>query len=72
MLDNKKDTIKNLYHNSPGQQMLDNNAWRLFNSVTEYSDYYSTVRGNDTRRAERVVLAEGEVLKDRALDLLLQ
>ena len=72
MLDNKKDTIKNLYHNSPGQQMLDNNAWRLFNSVTEYSDYYSTVRGSDTRRAERVVLAEGEVLKDRALDLLLQ
>jgi phage/plasmid-like protein (TIGR03299 family) len=72
MLDTKKDTIKNLYHNSPGQQMLDNNAWRLFNSVTEYADYYSTVRGSDTRRAERVVLAEGEVLKDRALDLLLQ
>ena len=72
MLDNKKDTIKNLYHNSPGQQMLDNNAWRLFNSVTEYADYYSTVRGSDTRRAERVVLAEGEVIKDRALDLLLQ
>jgi phage/plasmid-like protein (TIGR03299 family) len=72
MLDNKKDTIKNLYLNSPGQQMLDKNAWRLFNSVTEYADYYSTVRGSDTRRAERVVLAEGEVLKDRALDLLLQ
>jgi len=72
MLDTKKDTIKNLYHNSPGQQMLDNNAWRLFNSVTEYADYYSTVRGSDTRRAERVVLAEGEVIKDRALDLLLQ
>jgi phage/plasmid-like protein (TIGR03299 family) len=72
MLDNKKDTIKNLYLNSPGQQMLEKNAWRLFNSVTEYSDYYSTVRGSDTRRAERVVLAEGEVLKDRALDLLLQ
>ncbi len=61
-----------MYLNSPGQQMLDKNAWRLFNSVTEYADYYSTVRGNDTRRAERVVLAEGEVLKDRALDLLLQ
>ena len=72
MLDSKKDTIKNLYHNSPGQQMLDKNAWRLFNSVTEYADYYSAVRGSDTRRAERVVLAEGEVLKDRALDLLLQ
>ncbi len=81
MLDNKKDTIKNLYHNSPGQQMLDTNAWRLFNSVTEYADYYSNVRGStannikiakDARRAERVVLAEGEVIKDRALDLLLQ
>jgi len=72
MLDSKKDTIKNLYLNSPGQQMLDKNAWRLFNSVTEYADYYSAVRGSDTRRAERVVLAEGEVLKDRALDLLLQ
>ena len=72
MLENKRNTISDLYYNSPGQTMLDHNAWRLFNAVTEYSDYFSTVRGDDNRRAERVVLADGEVIKDRALDLLLQ
>jgi phage/plasmid-like protein (TIGR03299 family) len=75
-IDTKRETLKDLYLSSPGQQHVQGSAWGLFNAVTEYADYYSNTRVRDgqkaIRRAERQVLGDTDVLKDRALDLLLQ
>lgn len=48
-------------------------AWGLYQAVTEWADWASPVRGDDHDlvRAERVLLGDTEVIKDRALDLLI-
>lgn len=75
-VDKKRNRIEELYFHSLGNQGL-GTAWGLFNAVTEYADYYHTTRAKTAvqrfnRRAERQVLGDTDVLKDRALDLLLQ
>lgn len=76
-IDTKRDKVEHLYLYSQGQQGTVGTAWGLFNAVTEYADYYSQARAKTSqdkavRRAERQVLSDADVLKDRALDLLLQ
>lgn len=70
-VDERRAQLFNLYQSSPGQVMLPENGWRLYNSVTEWADYYAPTRGNTERLASRVVLGANDVIKDRALELIL-
>lgn len=65
--------VVTLYKQSPTLDGIGENAWALFNAVTEYADWFSPVRGQDKEaaRAERILLGGMDDLKDRALDLLL-
>ena len=62
-----------LYKQSPTLEGIGDNAWGLFNAVTEFADWFTPVRGDnkDTARAERILLGGMDDLKDRALDLML-
>lgn len=62
-----------LYKQSPTLEGIGDNAYGLFNAVTEYADWFSPVRGEDkvTARAEKILLGGMADLKDKALDLLL-
>lgn len=66
----QRQKVFTLYKGSPTTPQGDT-AWGLFNSVTEYADWFSPVRGGDTARAEKILLGEMTQIKDRALDLLL-
>lgn len=69
----KRQKVFTLYKHSPTMPEDSDNAWGLFNAVTEYADWFSPVRGEDkdTARNERILLGGMDGLKSRALDLLL-
>jgi len=66
----QRQKVFTLYKGSPTAPQGDT-AWGLFNSVTEYADWFSPVRGDDSARAEKILLGGMGQIKDRALDLLL-
>lgn len=69
----QRQMVFTLYKKSPTLEGVGDNAWGLFNAVTEYADWYSPVRGDDAedKRAEKILLGGFADLKDKALDLLL-
>jgi len=69
----QRQMVFTLYKKSPTLEGVGDNAWGLFNSITEYADWFSPIRGdeNGIKRAEKILLGEFADLKDRALDLLL-
>jgi phage/plasmid-like protein (TIGR03299 family) len=66
----QRQKVFTLYKGSPTAPQGDT-AWGLFNAVTEYADWFSPVRGDDTARAEKILLGGMGQIKDRTLDLLL-
>jgi hypothetical protein len=59
--------------NAPTQQIVANTRWAAYNAVVEYSDWVKPVRGGDDKdalRAEKIILGNGEKLKERAQLLL--
>lgn len=81
--ENRRQQIVDLFSNGRGNN--GENKWDLYNAVTEYVDHHSAGRMTSTRqgrsdalvnveseaRFERAILGSGAVLKQRALDLLL-
>lgn len=68
----QRQKVFTLYKKSPTLEGVGDNAWGLFNAVTEYADWFSPVRGDDpSTRAEKILLGGMADLKDKALDLLL-
>ena len=66
----QRQKVFTLYKGSPTTPQGEN-GWALFNSVTEYADWFSPVRGDESARAEKILLGGMSNVKDRALDLLL-
>ena len=81
--ENRRNELVNLFQNGRGNN--GRTKWDLFNAVTEYVDHHSVGRLSTTRtlrseasdnieaetRFERAILGSGAVLKQRAMDLLL-
>jgi phage/plasmid-like protein (TIGR03299 family) len=81
--ENRRNELVNLFQNGRGNN--GRTKWDLFNAVTEYVDHHSVGRLSTTRtlrseasdnieaetRFERAILGSGALLKQRAMDLLL-
>lgn len=81
--ENRRNELVNLFQNGRGNN--GRTKWDLFNAVTEFVDHHSVGRLSTTRtlrseasdnieaetRFERAILGSGAVLKQRAMDLLL-
>jgi phage/plasmid-like protein (TIGR03299 family) len=81
--ENRRNEIVNLYSNGRGNN--GRTKWDLYNAVTEYVDHHSTGRLTGTRlyqseaganveqeqRFQRAILGSGALLKQKAMDLLL-
>lgn len=55
---------------APTQANIAGTRWAAYNTVTEWADWVAPVRGDDDRRAVRVITDKAADLKNRALDLL--
>jgi phage/plasmid-like protein (TIGR03299 family) len=59
--------------NAPTQQIVANTRWAAYNAVVEYADWVKPVRGGDDKdalRAEKIILGNGEKIKEKAQLLL--
>ena len=69
--ENKRDNLMGLWK-APTQENIKNTAWAAYNTVVEYADWFSPVRGGDVdvRRGERIVENTLSEIKEKALALL--
>jgi phage/plasmid-like protein (TIGR03299 family) len=70
---NTRQKVFSLYKNSPTLSGVGDNGWGLFNALTEYADWFSPVRGDntDTVRAEKILLGDFDNVKEKAMNLIL-
>jgi hypothetical protein len=71
MYETRRDELMRLW-NAPTQENIKNTAWAAYNTVVEYVDWFSPVRGGDKeiRRGERIVENTTNEVKEKALALL--
>lgn len=69
--ENKFSEIVKLW-DAPTQDNIRGTAWAAYNSVVEYEDWFSPIRGKDEdiRRAQRIIEGTNQGLKDKAFALL--
>ncbi len=69
--ENKREQLQGLW-NAPTQDTIKKTAWAAYNTVVEYVDWFSPVRGGDkdARRGERIVENTSNEIKEKALALL--
>jgi phage/plasmid-like protein (TIGR03299 family) len=69
--ENKATVVKGIYYSSPTQADIRGTKWGALNALTEWSDHFAPVRGEDaeTRRAFNAIMAPA--FKDRALAAVL-
>lgn len=72
---NNRKKLVELFHEGRGQKDVANTRWAAFNAVTEYVDYFRTVRKHgdttdDEARMGSSIYGSGADLKQRAFDLL--
>ena len=69
--DNKFGEIVKLW-DAPTQNNIRGTAWAAYNSIVEYEDWFSPIRGKDVdeRRAQRIIEGTNTGLKDKAFALL--
>lgn len=71
-VERKRSEIIGLW-NAPTQANVKGTAWAAYNAVVEWSDWAKNIRGGEDKtalRAERVILGQGEELKQKAQLLL--
>lgn len=71
-IERKRSEIIGLW-NAPTQANVKGTAWAAYNAVVEWSDWAKNIRGGEDKtalRAERVILGQGEELKQKAQLLL--
>jgi len=71
-VERKRSEITGLW-NAPTQANVKGTAWAAYNAVVEWSDWAKNIRGGSdksTLRAERLILGQGEELKQKAQLLL--
>jgi len=68
--ENVKKELKYLQKFGKGNNVegIKNTAWTVYNAVTEYVDYYRTVKGGLKNRINSIVLGSGARLKEKALE----
>jgi phage/plasmid-like protein (TIGR03299 family) len=71
MFEAKRDSLMGLWK-APTQDNIKNTAWAAYNTVVEYVDWFSPVRGGnvEARRGERIVENTSNDFKEKALALL--
>ena len=71
MYESKRESLMGLWK-APTQENIKNTAWAAYNTVVEYVDWFSPVRGGDVavRRGERIVENTSNDFKEKALALL--
>jgi phage/plasmid-like protein (TIGR03299 family) len=71
MYEAKRDQLMGLWK-APTQDNIKNTAWAAYNTIVEYVDWFSPVRGGDkeVRRGERIVENTSNDFKEKALALL--
>jgi len=71
MFESKRDSLMGLWK-APTQDNIKNTQWAAYNTVVEYVDWFSPVRGGnvEVRRGERIVENTSNDFKEKALALL--
>lgn len=71
---NIKDNLLSLQRNGKGNNIekIRNTVWTTYNAVTEYTDYYRTVKGGEQNRFNSSIFGSGAKLKEIALNQALE
>lgn len=71
----KRQKLVDLFYTGQGNVAVKNTKWAAYNAVTEYADHYATIRkregvSSSEARMNSAIYGSGQVLKQRALELL--